>query len=138
MTNPKRFVFDTNTLVSALLFEESVPAQAVWRARREGQLLHSQATLAELKTVLARPKFAKYVTVSEREDFFTALQREAVVVNVIDTVNDCRDPKDNKFLELALSGQADFIISGDDDLLVLHPFRGIDILTPRKFIDSPD
>ncbi len=138
MTGIKRFVFDTNALVSALLFEESVPAQAVWRARCEGQLLQSQATMDELKSVLARRKFDKYVTPSEREDFLIALQREALTVELIDTVTDYRDPKDNKFLELGLSGKADFIIRGDDDLLVLNPFRGISIITPRAFIDDSE
>ena len=48
----------------------------------------------------------------------------------------CRDPNDDKFLELALSGGADCIVSGDKDLLVLHPFRGVPIVTPRDFVSE--
>ena len=55
-------------------------------------------------------------------------------VRVSEIVTDCRDPKDNKFLELALSGKADFIITGDDDLLNLHPWRGIAILSPADYL----
>ncbi len=66
--------------------------------------------------------------------FLVALLREAELVEITETVTDCRDAKDNKFLELALSGEADYIVSGDEDLLILSPFRGISILTPREFL----
>ena len=56
------------------------------------------------------------------------------MVEIAETFTDCRDAKDNKFLELAVSGKADCIVSGDADLLVLNPFRGIPILTPREFL----
>ena len=62
------------------------------------------------------------------------LIREAELVNVTETVAECRDPKDNKFLELAISGQAMYLISGDKDLLVLHPFRGIQVVSPQMFL----
>lgn len=48
----------------------------------------------------------------------------------------CRDPKDDKFLEVAVNGAATYIITGDNDLPVLHPFRGIPIVTPRTFVDT--
>jgi putative PIN family toxin of toxin-antitoxin system len=51
-----------------------------------------------------------------------------------ETISECRDPKDNKFLELAVCGKADFIISGDEDLLVLNPFRNIQMITPDSFL----
>ncbi|MCX5728009.1 MAG: putative toxin-antitoxin system toxin component, PIN family, partial [Nitrospirae bacterium] len=73
----------------------------------------------------------------ERTEFITALVREATLVEITDTVTECRDPKDDKFLELAVSGKATCIVSGDDDLLVLHPFRGIPVLTPRQFLAIP-
>ena len=60
--------------------------------------------------------------------------RDVELLEVIEVVTDCRDPKDNKFLELALIGKATHIVSGDEDLLVLHPFRGISILTPQSFL----
>ena len=63
-----------------------------------------------------------------------ALIREAELVEVTNSITDCRDPKDNKFLELAVSDNATHIITGDSDLLTLHPFRGIVIVTPEDFV----
>jgi putative PIN family toxin of toxin-antitoxin system len=90
--------------------------------------------VAELNDVLRRPRFDKYLQEEERMEFLATLVREAELVDVTAVVTDCRDPKDNKFLELAVSGKATHVISGDDDLLVLHPFRGIPILTPHDFV----
>jgi len=94
----------------------------------------SDETIAELDEVLRRPKFDKYVSETRRLEFLTALVREAEVIDVVDVVTDCRDPKDNMFLALALSGQGSHIITGDSDLLVLHPFRGIPVVSPRSFL----
>jgi len=60
--------------------------------------------------------------------------QEAEIVLVTTTVLECRDPKDNKFLELAISGQATHVLTGDSDLLELHPFRGIAVVTPQQFL----
>ncbi len=68
--------------------------------------------------------------------FLAGLLREAELIKLTEVIIDCRDAKDNKFLELAASGKADFIISGDEDLLVLNPFRGIPILTPGEFLSG--
>ncbi len=57
-------------------------------------------------------------------------------MEIQETVRVCRDPKDDKFLELAVNGRADCIVSGDDDLLVPNPFRGVDVLTPSDFLDA--
>ncbi len=105
-------------------------------ALKQGQLLMSLATLEELYEVLGREKFKKYITETERSEFIGALVREATFVNVTEHITACRDPKDNRFLELAVEGNAACIISDDEDLLVLHPFRGIPILTPRQFLDE--
>jgi len=69
--------------------------------------------------------------------FLVGLLKEAELVQVTETINSCRDAKDNKFLELAVAGKASCIVSGDDDLLVLNPFRGIPIITPREFLTAP-
>lgn len=129
-----RFVVDTNTLVSRLLLSGSIPAQAVYKAIKAGDLLFSSATLAELSEVLRRPKFDRYLEPSERDKFMHLLARLAIVVEITHPVQSCRDPKDDKFLEVAFNGRADAIISGDADLLELHPFRGIPILSPRTFL----
>ena len=94
----------------------------------------SDKTIAELDEVLHRGKFDKYVSESQRLEFLSAFVREAEVIDVIDEVTDCRDPKDNKFLELALSGRASHIVTGDADLHVLHPFRGIAIVSPQEYL----
>ncbi|HEV7136219.1 MAG TPA: putative toxin-antitoxin system toxin component, PIN family [Steroidobacteraceae bacterium] len=131
---PDRIVADTNSLVSRLLLPESVPARAVRKAISEGQLLISDATLEELAAVLSRPKFDPYVSVEDRQEFIRVLNRVAERVEIISPVKACRDPKDDKFLEVVVNGEADLIMTGDKDLLALHPFRGMEIITPREYV----
>lgn len=130
----ERVVIDTNTLISRLLLPASVPAQAVRKAVAEVQLLASDATMMELADVLARPKFGPYVTIAERQEFLRLFDRIAERIPIIHMVHACRDPKDDKFLELAVNGEAHLIITGDADLLTLRPFRGINILTPASYL----
>jgi putative PIN family toxin of toxin-antitoxin system len=115
--------------------KQSVARQAFDKAQAEGKLLVSAAVVTELNDVLKREKFNKYLREEERFLFLAALLRAATLVEITVTINDCRDPKDNKFLELAVSGHADCIVSGDEDLASLHPFRGIPILTPRAYLE---
>ena len=129
-----RFVFDTNTLVSAALFTRSIPRQAFDSALSRGELLTSESCLAELNQVLHRPKFARYLTPFEADLFINQYSLKVTSVSVNSSVSDCRDLKDNKFLELAIDGQAACIISGDQDLLVLHPYQGISIFSPTDFL----
>ncbi|MCB1883653.1 MAG: putative toxin-antitoxin system toxin component, PIN family [Geminicoccaceae bacterium] len=117
-------VLDTNVVVSRLLAPASVPARAVDGALQGGVLV-SEATLQELAKVLARPKFDPYATRDERERFFALFARVAVQVVVHHRVQARRDPKDDGALEVA--------VNGDADLLALHPFRGVVILTPGAF-----
>ncbi|NJO42194.1 MAG: putative toxin-antitoxin system toxin component, PIN family [Cyanobacteria bacterium CRU_2_1] len=100
----------------------------------QGAVLVSDTTLNELDTVLRRSRFDRYVAEEERLQFLATFVQDAMLIEVTEVVTDCRDPKDNKFLELAVSGDATRIISGDNDLLSLHPFRGIPIITPQAFI----
>ncbi|WP_019989969.1 putative toxin-antitoxin system toxin component, PIN family [Rudanella lutea] len=130
-----KIVFDTNTLVSAALLSTSIPRKAFELALNQGELLTSEACLSELNEVLHRPKFARYLTPFEADLFINQYSLKAKAVSVSSRLSDCRDAKDNKFLELATDGQADCIISGDQDLLVLHPFHGISILSPTDFLD---
>ncbi len=130
----ERLVVDTGVLASRLLLPASVPAEAVRKAVGEGQLLASDATLMELAEVLARAKFAPYVTLDERKQFLRLFGRIAERVPVTHAIRACRDPKDDKFLELALNGDARLIVTGDADLLALHPFRGIEIMTPARYL----
>jgi hypothetical protein len=134
VTSDLRIVIDTGVVVSAVLLPRSVPRQAFDLAATRGRLLVSDETIAELDEVLRRRKFDKYVPESRRLELLSALVQEADVIDVVDVVSDCRDPKDNKFLELALSGRASHIVTGDSDLLVLHPFHGIAIVRPQLFL----
>jgi putative PIN family toxin of toxin-antitoxin system len=131
---PERIVVDTNALISRLLLPRSVPGEAVRKAVDTGQLLVSIATLAELAGVLARPKFAPYVTIQDRQQFIRLLGRVAEMVPITHIIRACRDPKDDKFLELAVNGGAQLIVTGDKDLLILNPFREIPIITPAQYL----
>ena len=134
MTEFLRFVVDTNVLVSRLLAPRSTAAKAVDVALAQGSLLGSDETLAALAEVLARPKFDPYVSREDRRDFIRLLGGVMQIVPIIRRVAVCRDPRDDKFLEVALAGEAAAIISGDKDLLVLNPWHGTPILTPAAFI----
>lgn len=134
MSNSILFVFYTNTLVSAVLFAQSKPAQALQKAQVDGFLICSYATYNELSKVLMRPKFDKYVSRESRQQFLTAYHKTVLEIDVVYTITDCRDPKDNKFLDVAVSAGASYLISGDDDLLALHPYGNIQILTPADFL----
>lgn len=131
-----RYVFDTNVIISALLFEKSKPAQALRYALAKGKVLISLEMLEELNEVLGRERFNRYVTTEEREEFLEALVERAVFTEIVENVQECRDPKDNKVLELALSGEAQYIISGDKDLLVLHPFRNVLVITVEELLKT--
>lgn len=134
MATTNRFVFDTNVLVSAALRRRSLPRQALDVEFAQSRVLISQETFNELREVLFRPKFDKYLTTEARITFLTTLLAEAEAVHVGERLAVCRDPKDDKFLDVAVHGAAICIISGDNDLLVLHPFRTIPIFTPHAFL----
>ena len=136
MSNRVRYVFDTNVIISALLFENSKPAQAFQYALANGEVLLSLDLLEELNEVLGRKKFNKYVTNEEREEFLEALIERAVLIEIVENVQECRDPKDDKVLELALNGEARYIITGDRDLLVLNPFRNVRVITVEDFLKT--
>ena len=133
-----RFVFDTNTIVSALLFDNSVPRQAFDRALNSGTILVSDTLVVELNRVLGREKFDPYVSPEERNEFLVSLVRDSDLIEITQSVQACRDPDDDRILELAISGAATHIVTGDSDLLVMNPFRGVEIVTPAEFLRSFD
>lgn len=92
--------------------------------------------MAELAEVLARAKFDPYVSIEERQQFLRLLGRIAEMVSILHRVKTCRDPKDDKFLEVAVNGEADMIISGDSDLLDLGEFERIPIITAAAYLRS--
>jgi len=133
-----RFVLDTNVIVSALLLTDSFLRQVFDRALDSGKVLLSPPVLAETHDVLARPKFRKYISEEDARQFLAAFLRKAEWVEINEAIRACRDPKDDKFLELAASGHATLIITGDRDLISLNPFRGILIVSPEAFLGGLD
>ncbi len=129
-----KYVLDVNVLVSAALIKNSLPGLSLQKAISNGIILLSDETLNELKRTLNKSKLKKYITKKDKYILISRLISKASFIEITQKINECRDPKDNKYLELALSGNADCIITGDKDLLVLHPFRGIPIITPKDFL----
>jgi len=130
-----RVVIDTNVFISAALKHRSTPNDAVRLAAERHLLLKSTKTVQELFITLAWPRLAPLIPEHFRT-WLEALMAVAELVNISEQIIACRDPKDDKFLELAVNGGADVIISGDADLLELNPFRGIAIITPAAFLEQ--
>ncbi len=129
-----RFVFDTNTLVSAILKPDSTVMQVVNPALQKGTVVFSTETKAEIVSVIQRDKFNKYLSLEERMKTLETILAKALQLDTKTTdLIICRDFTDIKFLRLAFETNADCIISGDADLKVLNPFRGIPILSISEF-----
>jgi len=132
----ERVVVDTNVLVSRLMLPHSIPAQAIRKVELEALLLVSDATMYELADVLSRSKLDRYISLEARRRFLRELGSIVEFIHIIQVVRECRDPGDDKFLEVALNGRADLILTGDADLLALHPWRSMAILSPADYLKS--
>ncbi len=132
-----RVVIDTNILIRAVIRPQGTVGPVLLRLRQgEYTLLYSWESLEELIDVLNRPRI--------RDKYHLTDQDIQTVVGLIlvrgegvaptERITTCRDPKDDKFLEIAVAGEADLIVSGDQDLLALHPFAGIPIVPPNAFL----
>ena len=131
-----RAVVDTNVLISAALRAEGQPRRVLDVIRRcNGVLLFSDETSRELRSRLRRPKFDRYVSQTIRAVYLAQLMVVSEWVSITNAKLGCRDPDDDKFLETALIGDADCIITGDRDLLEMSPFHGISILSPSDFLN---
>jgi len=133
----KYFVVDTNVIVSAAVFSSMTPAMALRQMISLGSIVFSEAILQEYAETLSNKKFDKYLSNKARLIFLEKLISEGVLVTVTNPVKICRDPKDDKYLEVAIACNAACIVTGDNDLLVLHPFENIPILKPADFLASP-
>lgn len=127
-------MFDANTIVSAALTPHGMPLRAMARARGIGGFALSLEVHDEIAAVLGRPKFAKILSADRREEILEWLAAAAFWFDPQERVTDCRDAKDNRYLALALAAGATAIVSGDADLLILHPWRNIPILRPATFV----
>jgi putative PIN family toxin of toxin-antitoxin system len=124
-----------------MLRSDSVPRRALLVAVRTATLCASASTLKELQEVLRRPKLNAFLPLSDRDAFFALVSRYTQLWEVPASSEQaaagvCRDQKDAKFLALALTCRADVLISSDADLLVLHSWQGIPILTPAAFLEQ--
>lgn len=135
-----RVVFDTNTVLSALVFAQGhlVPLRQAWCEGILRPLVCTQ-TVTELLRVLAYPRFG--LTIAEREELLADYLPFAEVVDSWPTAPPlplCRDPRDQVFLELAALGAARWLITGDDDLLSLAGQTAFDIIRPAEAISALD
>ncbi len=129
-----KVVVDTNIFISAFLGSKN--AKLIVRDIFMDQylLIMSHEQMQELKTVLQRPKFSEHIHPHEIDELLDNLALKTIVPSNYGAIKDCRDAKDNMILEAAVYGNADFIITGDADLLVLNPYRWIKILTPTDYL----
>jgi len=132
----ERAVLDTNVLISAALIATSRPFSVLQHVVDSGVLIFSNETFEELVTRLMRPKFDSYVSERTRQAFLVDLGAVAEWTAITGVVHVCRDPHDDKILETAIAGHAGWLVTGDGDLLELHPFRGLSIVTPREFLEA--
>ena len=133
--NELRFVIDTNVLISSILSKNTPPQKLFDYSMTHGIILMSEATVIEITEVLTRNKFDRYAPLFKRSNFLQTLASKIEAIEITESITICRDPKDDKFLEVAVNGKADYLITGDRDLLVLHPFRDIQIITPAAFLE---
>lgn len=130
-----RVVIDANVIISSSLIVKSTSSKVVRLIEDSHVMLISEATMEELTQTILRPKFDRYFKpLDTRIEIISRYFSKAEWIAPSHRVTICRDPKDNMYLELALSAQADCIITGDEDLLSLHPFENISIITPLEFL----
>ena len=128
-----RVILDTNVLISAVLIKNSVSDIALRKAQNSCTILCSNSIFNEYTEKLLLPRFNKYASLIKRTNMLNDIEKEALFIESVVKISECRDPKDNKFLELAVAGNADCIVTGDKDLLVLNPYRGTKIISPANF-----
>jgi putative PIN family toxin of toxin-antitoxin system len=127
-------VFDASAVVSAALRADSVPERALLRAEEADVFALSPEVDAEIAGVLERPRFTAAISAARRARILDLIRGQAMWFTPSERVTECRDKKDDKYLELALAAGAWAIVSGDEDLLVLHPWRGVCILRPAAYL----
>lgn len=135
----RRIVIDTNVWISGFLTKTGAPAILSRRVVQNSQPVFSSDTFAELKERLWRPKFDRYLAMDDRKRLLRDLDAIAYWVNVPSAIGEktyCRDKDDDKFIHTALAAEATVLVTGDDDLLCLHPLDGLRILTPRAALDE--
>lgn len=135
--SPEKVVVDTNVFISAAL-TDGLARKVIVKVLEHFTILQSVPTYEELRSRIYKKKFDKYLSKGDRLDFLTVIQQNSLIIETSLKITDCRDPDDNKFLEIAIEAQAKYLITGDDDLLVLRadpPYQKL-IITPVEFLQS--
>ncbi|MHC5822185.1 MAG: putative toxin-antitoxin system toxin component, PIN family [Nostoc sp.] len=135
--NHKLIVIDTNVLLSAALSPNGTARKALDKVYKKFKIAQSDKTYQELNTRIYKGKFDKYISDEDRQDFLDIVKKSSQFIEIKSQINTCRDPDDNKFLELAKDANAEFLITGDEDLLSLKTLAEYQnqIITPRDFLD---
>jgi putative PIN family toxin of toxin-antitoxin system len=110
------------------------PRKVINIAVSQFTILQSEATYQELATRVSKKKFDRYLEKTDRLDFLLAIKNKSLFVDILHETTICSDSDDNKFLELAVSGMAQYIITGDNDLLIIDTYQGIPIINPAEFL----
>jgi uncharacterized protein len=129
----KTIVIDTSVLIAACIYPDRKPAAIFRQALVQFKLAVSAETLGELEVVLGRSKFDRWRAAEERLAWFEQYRDNVTLYDTPVISTACDDPKDNKFLDIALAAKAIVIVASDDDLWRLHPHKGIDILSLQDF-----
>ena len=129
-------IFDVSALVGAAIRRDGVPELALRRALDTDRIAVSEPVIAELLDVFARPRLRRFLRPEMRDGIVSELFAHGVFFTPDERVTDCRDPKDDMYLELALASGAGTIVSSDGDLLVLHPWRGVRIFRPAEYLSE--
>lgn len=127
-----RVIIDTNLWISFLLSKKSSFLDNLFR-NSEITLLFSKELLEEFVTVSTRTKFKRYFAEKDLQELITSIKSHAEFIIVSSTVNICRDPKDNFLLSLSKDGKANYLVTGDKDLLEIRNFGKTSILTLIEF-----
>lgn len=130
-----RSVFDTNVLISAALLSDRTPRRALLFALEEGDVLMSEAIFEELESRLYRKKFDRYLDDVKRSNFLNWLYGLVQFVDVKGVgVEVCVDPDDNKFLDVAISGGAAYLVTGNLKDFPVSYYEGVSIVSPAQFV----
>lgn len=132
--SPFRVVIDTNVWISGLLTQTGTAALFTRQVVQHGQAVFTAQTFAELKDRLWRPKFDRWMTLEQRKRFLSDIEAIGIWVEVsaaLSATTFCRDAADDMFIHAAQAAQSPWLVTGDDDLLCLHPLNGLQILTPQ-------
>lgn len=129
-----RIIRDTNLWISFLISSKYTRLDSLLFTHK-CKLLFSQELLEEFIEVVKRPKLKEYISKNELEDLLETIDEIAEFVDVTSEVSMCRDPKDNFLLSLAIDGNADYLLTGDKDLLVLEKVEDTVIVEIAAFFD---